>query len=81
MKSVAVFFDLTTAFETIRLEDVWAAGFRARFLAAMLRLAMESFAFARRLTFRKEIAEPFHTLSAILAGSGMAKIALAIVLA
>ena len=54
IKSVAVFFDLTKAFEMIRLEDVWAAGLRARFPTGMLRLAMESFAFARRLTFRKD---------------------------
>ena len=81
LASAAVFFDLTKTFDMIRLEDVWAAGLRARLPAGILRLAMESFAFARRLTFRKEVAEPVHTLSAILAGSGMAQIALAIVLA
>ena len=42
---------------------------------------MEAFAFARRLTFRKAVTAPVHTLSAILAGSGMAQVALAMVLA
>ena len=80
LASAAVFFDLKKAFEMVRLENVWAAGLRARFPAGILRLAMESFAFARRLTFCKEVVEPVHTFSAILAGSGMAQTALAIVL-
>ena len=65
----------------IKLEDVWAAGMRAKFPANVLRLVMEAYSFARRLTFQKEVAEPVHTLLAILAGSGMAQVALAMVLA
>ena len=65
----------------IKLEDVWSAGAKPRFPVGILRLAVDSFAFARRLTFRKEVVEPVHALSAILAGSGMAQIALAMVLA
>ena len=79
--SAAVFFDLVKAFEMIRLEGVWEAGRKANFPVRLLRLIMEEYACARRLTFRKEVAEPVHTLSAILAGSGMAQVALALVLA
>ena len=47
----------------------------------MLRVSLEIFAFARRLTYKKSVAQPVHSLSAILAGSGMAQVALTMVLA
>ena len=81
LTSVAVCFDVSKASEIIRLEDVWAAGMRGGFPAHILRLVTESHAFARRFTFRKEVAEPVCTLSAILAGFGMAQVAFAMVLA
>ena len=71
LTSPAVFFDLTKAFEMIKLEDVWYVGRRAKFPENILRLVMESCAFAIWLFFRKQMAEPVHTLSAILAGSAI----------
>ena len=81
LSSAAAFFDLAKAYEMVRLQDVWEAGRRANFPLGVLRVAMEVFAFARRLTFRKSVTAAVHTLSAILAGSGMAQTALALVLA
>ena len=76
----AVLFDLVKAYEYVRLELVWEAGMAAGFPALVLRLLMESFAFARTLIYRGALAKGITTLSAILAGSVFAMDALALVL-
>ena len=47
LASATIFVDLTKAFETARLQDVWAAGRYFQFPDALLRLMSEAFAFAR----------------------------------
>ena len=44
------FMDLAKAFETVSLEHVWRAGLRHGFLIEVLKLLLEAFAFARRLS-------------------------------
>ena len=44
LSSAAVFFDLTKAFEMVRLEDVWGAGVECGFPLPMLRVSLETFA-------------------------------------
>ena len=68
------------AFENIKLEDSWAAGVHFGFPLRILRLALEAFAFARRLVFQSAITEPVMTLSAILAGGGFAQLSPLLVL-
>ena len=68
LASAAIFFYLTKAFEMLRLEDIWEAGVRCGFPFIILSVALEVLAFARRLTYRRGVAEPVQTLSAILAG-------------
>ena len=43
--------------------------------------SLETFAFARRLTYQRSAADPVHTLSAAFVGSSMAQVALTMVLA
>ena len=80
LKSASVFFDLTKAFETIRLDLVWEAGIRHGFPLSLLRLSLEAFAFDRRLRFQTAVSDPTSTLSAVLAGGGFAQTAMLLVL-
>ena len=52
LASTITFLDLKKAFEMVRLQDVWAAGRHFQFPEPMLRLMLEAFAFARRLTYQ-----------------------------
>ena len=78
--SAGVFLDLTKAFEMVRLEDVWYAGLHYGFPPTLLRVALEAFAFARRLYFQYATSEPVYSVTAILAGGGFAQISLLLVL-
>ena len=80
LDSATAFVDLAKAFERIRSEDVWRAGVRHGFPLHILRLALEAFAFARRLSFQGAVSDPTSTLSAVLAGGGFAQIALLLTL-
>ena len=53
-----------------------AHGVECGFPLPILRVSLEIFAFVRRLACKKSVAQPLHSLSAILAGSGMAQVAL-----
>ena len=64
----------------VRLELVWFRGLELGFPALILRMAMEVFAFTRRLMLSGAVSEPVETLSAILAGSGFATDAMLIIL-
>ena len=79
-QSAAVFLDLAKAFEMVRLEDIWRAGVHFGFPLDILRLALEAFSFARRLSFQGAVSEAVYSLSAILAGGGFAQLALLLVL-
>ena len=46
----------------------------------LLRLALEAFSFARRLSFQGAVSEPVFSLTAILAGGGFAQLSLLLVL-
>ena len=74
--SATVLMDLSKAFEMVSLQKVWEAGVRHRFPLHILRLVLESFAFARHLTYQGAISEGTLTLSAVLAGGGFAQVAL-----
>ena len=50
------------------------------FPPSVLRLTLESFAFARRLTYQQAVTHPTHTLSAVLAGGGFAQTAMLLIL-
>jgi ribonuclease HI len=80
LDSAAVLVDLVKAFEMVRLELVWMAGLRLHFPPTVLRLTLESFAFARALVLSGAVADDVHTLSAILAGGSYATDALYMVL-
>ena len=71
-----MFVYLTKAFEMVRLEDAWRAGVASGFPMRILRASRGTFAFARCLSYRKSVADPVYSLSAILAGSGVAQVAL-----
>ena len=73
-------FDLVKAYEYVKLELVWEAGWAMGFPPLILRLLLESFAVTRALTFRGALAHGIDTLSAILAGSVFTMDALAIVI-
>ena len=70
--AAAGLIDLTKAFEMVKLERVWMAGLRMHCPPKVLRLELEAFTFARRLMLSGVVAEPIHTLSAILAGGAFA---------
>ena len=80
LQTATVFLDLAKAFETIRLELVWQAGVRFGFPLDLLRMTLEAFAFERRLTYQSAISAPTDTLSAVLAGGGMAQVSMLLVL-
>ena len=80
MVSATTFIDLAKAFERVRLQDIWEAGRRYDFPLHILRLGLEAFSFARRLSYQGALTEPVLTLSAILAGGGFAQISLLLVL-
>ena len=71
-ESGALLLDLVKAFEMVRLELVWYAGIKLRFHPVLLRLVLESCAFARHLVMNRAIAEPILSLSAVLAGGSFA---------
>ena len=80
LTSATMFLDLAKAFENVRLQDVWNAGRRLGFPLRILRLALEAFAFARRLSYHKAVTDPVLTLSAILVGGGFAQVAVLLVM-
>ena len=80
LESASALVDLVKAFEMVKLELVWMAGLRLHFPPDILRLTMETFALARRLVLDSAVADPVHTLSAVLAGSSFATDALFILL-
>ena len=69
----AVLFDLVKAYEMVKLELVWREGMAMGFPPLILRLALESFAFTRTLSYHGAVAEGVETLSAILASSALAQ--------
>ena len=79
-RTASVCFDLTRAFETIRLDLVWEAGKQYGFPLPLLRLSLEAFAFERRLRYQSAVSAPTATLSAVLAGGGFAQTAMLLVL-
>ena len=70
--SASVFIDLVKAFEQVVLGQVWRSGLKHRMPRRILRLALESCAFSRRLTYKGAVSEVADTYTAILAGSGRA---------
>ena len=76
----ATFMDMAKAFERISLHHVWTAGLKHRFPVLILRLMLEAFAFARRISYTCAFSEPIDTISAVLAGGGLAQVALFLVL-
>ena len=80
LASAAALMDLSKAFERVALHHVWAAGVRHGFPLRILKLILEAFAFARRLSYQGSISEAILTLSAVLAGGGFAQVALYLVL-
>jgi ribonuclease HI len=79
-RSAAGLVDLAKAFEQVQLELVWRCGLRLHLPPRILRLILETFAFARRLVLSGAVSEAVNTLSAILAGGGYATDALFVVL-
>ena len=72
-KSAAVLVDLVKAFEQVTLGPVWHEGIRTHFHPRMLRLALELCTVGRRLVYKKAASRnTAHTLTAILAGLGVA---------
>ena len=61
LDSATAFVDLAKAFERIRLEDAWRAGVRFGFPLHILRLALEAFVFARRLSYQGAVSESTYT--------------------
>ena len=80
LRIASVFFDLTKAFETIRLDLVWDVGRRYGFPLPLPRLALEAFAFERRLRYQSSVSAPTATLSAVLAGGGLAQTGMLLVI-
>ncbi len=73
LSSAAVLVDLVKAFEQVILAGVWTEGLRHGFPARLLRLSMEACAFPRRLAYGAAHGKrAVETLSATLAGSGLA---------
>ena len=78
--TAAMMVDLVKAFESVPLWRVWEAGLRRGLPTRMLRLALEVCSFTRRLVFSRAFSEAVESLSAILAGGGMAVDLLALAL-
>ncbi len=70
--TASVLIDLVKAFEMIVLSHVWNKGLVHRFPVQILRLSLETCSFARRLTYRGAVSKVSNTLTAIIAGGGMA---------
>ena len=78
--TASVLLDLTKAYERVPLGRVWRRGRERGFPPRLLALGLEACAFARRLVFRKAVSQEAHTLTALLAGLGMASDMLFLVL-
>ena len=78
--TAAVLLDLTKAYERVPLERVWHRGIAKGFLARLLALGLEACAFSRRLVYRNAVSQEANTLTALLAGLGMASDMLFLVL-
>ena len=70
--SVSALLDLIKAFESVRLDVIWATGVESKFPLPVLRLALQAYCLARRLTFREAVGKAIQTYNAILAGGGFA---------
>ena len=64
----------------VRLEVVWQNGLKLHFHPVLLRLILEAFAFARRLSISGAVSDAVATLSAVLAGGTFATDALYMVM-
>ena len=67
----AALMDLAKAFERVALHHVWAGGIRHGFPLRILKLILEAFASAPRLSYQGSIFEAVLTLSAVLVGWGL----------
>ena len=72
MHSAAIMVDLTKAYERVPLARIWRRGMECGFQPRILALGLEVCAFARRLVYRGAVSKPAHTLTALLAGLGLA---------
>ena len=70
--TAAMMVDLVKAFESVPLWRVWEAGLRRGLPACLLRLALEACSFSRRLVYNGAFSAAVDSLSAILAGGGLA---------
>ena len=70
--TATIMVDLVKAFESVPLWRIWEAGLRRHLPTRLLRLALEACSFTRRLVYNSAFSAPVETLSAILAGGGMA---------
>lgn len=67
--TAAALLDLAKAFESVRLDLIWAAGIRLGFPKAMLRLVLCTFTATRVLRLDSAIADGIRSWNAICAGS------------
>ncbi len=79
--SATALVDVVKAFETVFLSHVYSAALALGFPVVVMRLALESCAALRYLSFEKAFADPVATLTAIVAGGSYATDLLALVLA
>ena len=70
--TASVMLDLVKAFEQVVLGQVWRCGAKLDFPKRLLTLALEACAFTRRLSYKGAVSSEAHTVTAILAGGGMA---------
>ena len=78
--SAAVLLDLAKAFERVPLQEVWRRGLERGFPKRILALGLEVCAFGRRLKYRGAVSEEVFSLTALLAGMGLASDMLYLVL-
>ena len=78
--SASALLDLIKAFESVRLDIIWATGVENKFPLPVLRLALQAYCLTRRLVFREAVGKPIRTFNAILAGGGFATDLLALLL-
>ena len=78
--TASVLIDLAKAYERVPLERVWSRGLAKGFPPRILALGLEICSFARRLVYRGAVSDEARTLTALLAGMGMASDMLYLVL-
>ena len=70
--TASMLLDLAKAYERVPLGRVWSRGLQRGFPRRLLALGLETCAFARRLVYRNAVSQAAETLTALLAGMGMA---------